>query len=227
MDPLRLNRKIPKAIEVVTLFVGDIAAAKAFYKRVFAPEIVYEDDQFKPDVGKQRSEKLVQQDKVSFVAGYYEIVVHEGKTFNSEASLDEVLERVERSWRKPRKLLEAGPRDLEQLHELRLALKHYRYALEPVAGVAPREAARLLRRLRAAQDRLGEHRDLVLAREWVDEHAESLGRVLVRRLKRLVDQRTADLLDEIIRCIRRVVPAQDRWRRASRRFRSAGTAGPG
>lgn len=144
-----------------------------------------------------------------------------------DASLDEVLERVERSWRKPRKLLEAGPRDLEQLHDLRLALKHYRYALEPVAGVAPREAARLLRRLRAAQDRLGEHRDLVLAREWVDEHAESLGRVLVRRLKRLVDQRTADLLDEIIRCIRRVVPAQDRWRRASRRFRSAGTAGPG
>ena len=33
-------------------------------------EIIYEDDQFKPDVGKQRSEKLVQQDKVSFVAGY-------------------------------------------------------------------------------------------------------------------------------------------------------------
>lgn len=35
---------IPNAIEVITLFVGDIAAAKAFYKRVFAPEIVYEDD---------------------------------------------------------------------------------------------------------------------------------------------------------------------------------------
>ena len=33
-------------------------------------EIVYEDDQFKPDVGKARSEKLVQQDKVNFVAGY-------------------------------------------------------------------------------------------------------------------------------------------------------------
>ncbi|HEY2870771.1 MAG TPA: ABC transporter substrate-binding protein, partial [Reyranella sp.] len=30
-------------------------------------EIVYEDDQFKPDVGKARSEKLVQQDKVNFV----------------------------------------------------------------------------------------------------------------------------------------------------------------
>ncbi|MCW5734291.1 MAG: ABC transporter substrate-binding protein [Enhydrobacter sp.] len=33
-------------------------------------EIVYEDDQFKPDVGKARSEKLVQQDKVNFVSGY-------------------------------------------------------------------------------------------------------------------------------------------------------------
>jgi len=33
-------------------------------------EIVYEDDQFKPDVGKARSEKLVQQDKVTFIAGY-------------------------------------------------------------------------------------------------------------------------------------------------------------
>jgi branched-chain amino acid transport system substrate-binding protein len=33
-------------------------------------EVVYEDDQFKPDVGKARSEKLVQQDKVNFVAGY-------------------------------------------------------------------------------------------------------------------------------------------------------------
>ncbi|HEY6981641.1 ABC transporter substrate-binding protein [Reyranella sp.] len=33
-------------------------------------QIVYEDDQFKPDVGKQKSEKLVQQDKVDFVSGY-------------------------------------------------------------------------------------------------------------------------------------------------------------
>lgn len=33
-------------------------------------EIIYEDDQFKPDVGKQKSEKLVQQDKVNVVAGY-------------------------------------------------------------------------------------------------------------------------------------------------------------
>jgi len=33
-------------------------------------EVIYEDDQFRPDVGKQKTEKLVQQDKVDFVGGY-------------------------------------------------------------------------------------------------------------------------------------------------------------
>ena len=32
------------AIEVVTLFVEDIDDAKAFYQKVFAPEIVYQDE---------------------------------------------------------------------------------------------------------------------------------------------------------------------------------------
>jgi catechol 2,3-dioxygenase-like lactoylglutathione lyase family enzyme len=35
---------LPNAIEVVTLFVADIAASKAFYRKVFSPEIVYEDE---------------------------------------------------------------------------------------------------------------------------------------------------------------------------------------
>jgi catechol 2,3-dioxygenase-like lactoylglutathione lyase family enzyme len=35
---------LPNAIEVVTLFVDDIAAAKAFYQEVFEPEVVYQDD---------------------------------------------------------------------------------------------------------------------------------------------------------------------------------------
>lgn len=35
---------IPNAIEVVTLFVDDIAAAKAFYRRVFQPNIVDENE---------------------------------------------------------------------------------------------------------------------------------------------------------------------------------------
>src|SRR5258705_10657332 len=33
-------------------------------------EVIYEDDTQKPDVGKQKSEKLVESDKVNFVVGY-------------------------------------------------------------------------------------------------------------------------------------------------------------
>jgi len=33
-------------------------------------EVIYEDDTFKPDVGKQKTEKLVKRDKVDFVTGY-------------------------------------------------------------------------------------------------------------------------------------------------------------
>lgn len=142
-----------------------------------------------------------------------------------DAGLDEVLKLVDRSWRKPRKLLVAGPRDVEELHELRLALKHCRYALEPVADLAPKAAERLMRRLRAAQDRIGEHRDLVLARAWVDARAEPLGRTLARRLKRLVDRRSAQLHQQALERSRRVLPAYARWRRASRRLRRAATPG--
>jgi catechol 2,3-dioxygenase-like lactoylglutathione lyase family enzyme len=34
---------LPNQIEVITLFVDDIDAAKRFYRRVFAPSILYED----------------------------------------------------------------------------------------------------------------------------------------------------------------------------------------
>src|SRR5271167_1214204 len=33
-------------------------------------EVIYEDDTFKPDVGKQKTEKLVLSDHVDFIAGY-------------------------------------------------------------------------------------------------------------------------------------------------------------
>jgi catechol 2,3-dioxygenase-like lactoylglutathione lyase family enzyme len=35
---------LPTAIEVITLFVNDVTEAKAFYTKVFRPEIVYQDD---------------------------------------------------------------------------------------------------------------------------------------------------------------------------------------
>src|SRR5262249_28732149 len=33
-------------------------------------EVIYEDDQQRPDVGKQKTEKLIQSDRVDFVVGY-------------------------------------------------------------------------------------------------------------------------------------------------------------
>ncbi len=33
-------------------------------------EVIYEDDGFKPDVGKQKTEKLIESDKVDFISGY-------------------------------------------------------------------------------------------------------------------------------------------------------------
>src|ERR1700690_11067 len=33
-------------------------------------EVIYEDDQQKPDVGKQKTEKLIESDKVDFISGY-------------------------------------------------------------------------------------------------------------------------------------------------------------
>ena len=35
---------LPNAIEVVTLFVNDIGEAKAFYAKVFEPQVVYQDE---------------------------------------------------------------------------------------------------------------------------------------------------------------------------------------
>ncbi|WP_108397250.1 VOC family protein [Devosia submarina] len=35
---------LPSAIEVLTLFVHDVVASRAFYAKVFAPRIVYEDE---------------------------------------------------------------------------------------------------------------------------------------------------------------------------------------
>ncbi len=34
---------LPNAIEVITLFVDEVATAKAFYRKVFDPVVVYED----------------------------------------------------------------------------------------------------------------------------------------------------------------------------------------
>ena len=58
-----IGEDMRRSVELAKEHLGGKMGGKPF-------EIIYEDDQFKPDVGKQKSEKLVQQDKVDFVAGY-------------------------------------------------------------------------------------------------------------------------------------------------------------
>ena len=77
-----IGEDMKRSVELAKEHLGGKIAGKPI-------EIVYEDDGFKPDVGKQKSEKLVQQDKVNFIAGYiwsnvllasYKAVVDEGDT---------------------------------------------------------------------------------------------------------------------------------------------------
>lgn len=137
-----------------------------------------------------------------------------------DAELDAVVQLAARSWRRPVKLLRLGPTSTVELHELRLAFKHCRYALEPVSAVAPKAAARLLRRLRAAQDRIGEHRDTLLAEHWVREHERALGRPLVGRLVAIIAVREKALRRQSARRAARVLEAWQAWRAATRRIRT-------
>lgn len=142
-----------------------------------------------------------------------------------DAELADVVALVARAWRRPVKLLRQRPTSTVELHELRLAFKHCRYALEPVADVAPKASARLLRRLRAAQDRIGEHRDTLLAEHWVREHERSLGRPLVARLAAALQVREGRLRRQSAIRAARVLDAWRDWRDATRRVRRTATRG--
>jgi CHAD domain-containing protein len=135
-----------------------------------------------------------------------------------KASLARVLSMVARAWRKPVRLLKVEPDSADELHELRLALKHCRYALEPVADVAPKATARLLRRLRGAQDAIGEHRDLMLAEHWLRSNERQLGRELSAQLVSDLQRRERQLRRLAARRSRKVYEAYSVWRAATRRL---------
>ena len=141
------------------------------------------------------------------------------------ADIPQLLALVTRAWRRPLRLLRAEPRSVAELHELRLAFKHCRYALEPVADLAPRDAARLLRRLRAAQDRIGDHRDTLLAAHWVRDNGRTLGTGLAGRLDRELALREKDLRREATRRAARVLKAWEAWSAATRPLRKAAKRG--
>jgi CHAD domain-containing protein len=142
-----------------------------------------------------------------------------------EATLARVLGLVDRSWRRAVRLLEKEPESAVELHELRLALKHCRYALEPVVDVVPKASARLLRRLRAAQDCIGEHRDTLLADHWLRSNERLLGRALAARLAEDLGRRERALRRRAARHGRRVLVTWQEWRAATRRLRRASNPG--
>jgi CHAD domain-containing protein len=57
----------------------------------------------------------------------------------------------------------------EQLHEMRKAAKRLRYAAEAVAPALGRDAKRLVKKVKAVQELLGEHQDSVVARGLLRE----------------------------------------------------------
>jgi CHAD domain-containing protein len=140
-----------------------------------------------------------------------------------DAGMGEIVALVAAAWRRPVRLLRAKPTATAELHELRLAFKHCRYALEVVADVAPKPTARLLRRLRAAQDRIGEHRDTLLAAHWVRLHGRSLGRPLAARMLLQLEARESKLRSQSADLAARVLDAWRQWRDATRRIRKAGS----
>jgi CHAD domain-containing protein len=142
-----------------------------------------------------------------------------------DVTLGEVLGRVNDAWTAALRRLENEPTDTAGLHALRLALKHGRYALDPVADVAPDEVSQLLRRLRAAQEGIGEHRDVVLAVHWLSSNESALGGALTRRLVALLARRERRLRTRAATLACRVLPAVRRWRKATRALRQGTTQG--
>ena len=136
-----------------------------------------------------------------------------------DAGMGELVRLATLAWRRPVKLLRRNPTTTAELHELRLAFKHCRYALEPIADVAPESTARLLRRLRGTQDRIGEHRDALLAEHWVRENERTLGRPLVGRLVAGIEVREKKLRRQSAGRAAKVLDAWRAWRDATRRVR--------
>jgi CHAD domain-containing protein len=142
-----------------------------------------------------------------------------------DANLARVLALIDRAWRRSAKLLESDLETAAELHELRLALKHCRYALEPMADLDSRSAAALMRRLRAAQDRIGEHRDTLLADHWVRLNERSLGRTLTAQLVEDLSRQERALRRQAVNRSRKVLPAWRDWRVATRRVRRESNPG--
>jgi triphosphatase len=78
---------------------------------------------------------------------------------------------VRRRYKKVRKDVEALAEDSppEDFHDLRKKGKRLRYALEPLQGIYGKPAEKMVKLLKTIQDELGDHQDLVVAAELMEE----------------------------------------------------------
>lgn len=151
--------------------------------------------------------------------------VHSPSLARSDVSLGEVLELADRAWRRGRRRLRHHPEAAPELHELRLTLKHCRYALEAIEDVKPRTTARLLRRLRRAQEKIGAHRDTIAAAHWVRSHERTLGRGAMTRIEAALIERESRQRDDAAGESEKVLRAYVKWRDAIRPLRKAARSG--
>ena len=123
-----------------------------------------------------------------------------------------VLRRVRRAWRRTRRLFEHSHRDDEVRHLLRIQLKNIRYTLELIEDLNPVEAPIFMRRLRRAQQVLGDERDLAAALEWLD--AARLRSQPARTARRYLARRHRQMEARLPAALASVAQAGDRWDRA-------------
>jgi len=136
----------------------------------------------------------------------------------------DILRRVRRSWRRVQHQLESRPRSGRELHELRIRLKNCRYVIEIIEDISPIEAAALHRRLRDAQQNLGDQRDAEAAADWLrsDPERAARGRAARKSLERSVKKRVRDLDPALERLAR----AGKRWDHAITRLIDLDLKGP-
>jgi CHAD domain-containing protein len=137
----------------------------------------------------------------------------------SDAPVAEVLKLANGPWRKARRLVARLPGNADDLHRLRLCLKHCRYALEVMVSIRSEEAERALEGLRRAQDCLGEHRDAVQAVEWVRTNESVLGRALAKAIVRPLKRKDRALRRQAVLRASEAVTLHDAWRAATRSIR--------
>ncbi len=101
------------------------------------------------------------------------------------------------------------PPGLGQLHPRRIAFKRLRYTLELFGGVLPAVHHDILREVRALQDRLGDHQDLVVLAAFIHEGAATAPAAWRPALRR-AEVRAAGARDEAAAAAWRHLEALDR-----------------